>query len=282
MDPRISRSRQPGVSPATLDPQWLICHRWLASGVGPDSVGPIIIDESLWPEVGHFPWAYWTIVPDHTRIRAHELDAILAAWPRFGDAILGTNTGASGFSQDGQFLLTADAKNSRVRAVDALTPMVPLTLAVIALVSMLELARLLAEIRSTETELMWSRGASSAGLAGSTAIEAAIAAALGALIGTTGAAAVLAGTAGPEAIGAAGQALWIIPIAATAMATLIFAVQAFRASRLSARRDVPGEIGPRGPHCPRRRRRACRHRDRCSGPAIAVVRVAAHSVGTRR
>ena len=108
--------------------------------------------------------------------------------------------------------MTAAALTSRVRAVDALTPMVPLTLAVIALVSILELARLLGEIRGAETELLWSRGASPAELARSTAVEAGITAALGAILGTIAAAAVLAFGFGPESIGAAGAAVCAVPL----------------------------------------------------------------------
>ena len=218
----------------------------MASGTGTDSVGPIVVDESRWAQIGHFPWASWTIVPDPARIDAHELGTMITAWPRFGDALLQADTGSSGYSQDGQFLLTAAALTSRVRAVDALTPMVPLTLAVIALVSILELARLLGEIRSAETELLWSRGASPASWPvrppsrpGSPPLS-------GAILGTIAAVAVLAFGFGPEAIGAAGAAVWAVPLGATAVATLVFGIQAFRASRLSARRDVPERSGRGG------------------------------------
>ena len=225
-----------------VDPRWL-SDPLFATGVGTDTTGPIVVDEREWGQIGHDPQVYWTIVPDRTRIDAQELGTVLGAWPRFGVALLNADTGKYGFTQGGEFLVTAAALNSRVRAADALTPMILLTLALIAFVSVLELARLLSEVRVDETELLWSRGASAGGLARSTAIETVAASGLGAVLG--GGAAVLAVQLifGEDAIGAAASASWTVPLAAAGIPTLIFGIQTFGASQLSARRDSKGRSG---------------------------------------
>jgi hypothetical protein len=225
-----------------LDPVWA-GESVMIAGADDAIVGPIVVDGSAWPLIGESPDVRWTVVPDAASISAHELDAIDAAWSTLIDAMDQAGIGATPFAQDGGFSLTANELSARVHALDAVKPIALLIIAAIALVTLLELGRLLTEIREFELELLWSRGATAGELARTTAVESTIVSLLGAGLGAGTAAGILSVLGGVEAVTAAGSALWAFPLATVLVAVIALAAQTYRATRRGARRDNPERSG---------------------------------------
>ena len=205
--------------------------------------GPIVVNESAWRLIGATPRVRWTLVPDAASIAAPELEVISAGWPTLPDAMDDAGIGETSVFQEGGFIQTANELSTRVHALDAVKPIALLMIAAIAFVTLLELGRLLAEIREFELELLWSRGATARELARTTAMEALFVSMLGAALGTGLAIGILAVLGGPEAISTAGSVLWTAPIATVVVAMIAFAAQTYRAIRHGARRDAPGRSG---------------------------------------
>lgn len=225
-----------------LDPRWL-GETVLIAGVDGAIAGPLVVDEDAWGRLGESPRVRWTIVPDAATITAHDLDSIDAAWSDLSTALDDAGVGDAGLTQEGWFSLTSNELSARVHALDAVKPVALLMIAALALVTLLELGRLLSEIRGFEIELLWSRGATPGELARTTGIEAAIVSAFGGLVGAGVAIAVLAALDGVDGVVAAGAALWLVPLATAAVAVIAFGAQAYRATRRSARRDSPERSG---------------------------------------
>jgi hypothetical protein len=225
-----------------LDPRW-VGDSLPITGVEAANFGPLAVDDATWPLIGEAPEASWTVVPNATAITASDLEVIAAVWPTLSESMDAAGVGSTLFSQDGGFSITADALSARVHALDAVKPIALLMIAAIALVTLLELGRLLAEIREFELALLWSRGATAGELARTTAAETVIVSIVGAAFGAGLAAGVLTLLDGTDALAAIGSALWSIPLAVVAVAAITIAAQTFRATRRSAQHDAPERSG---------------------------------------
>jgi hypothetical protein len=245
-----------------LDPRW-IGDRLLTEGSSEldADFGPVIIDESLWPQLEVDPRARWTIVPDIARISAGDLAAIVDAWNGINVDWRGeVSSNLITLEKQGRFKRAALEIGSRVDALQAIQPVVLLLLAAIALVTLAELGRLLTTTRSTEIALLWSRGATALDIARTTALETALAGVVGAGLGTGAALGALALALTPEAVGTVGTAIWAVPLAVTIAAVLVIAGSAFRSARRQTVRD-PGEGAGRA--------------RRLAGPGLVVLATAA-------
>jgi hypothetical protein len=243
-----------------LDPRWL-GDPLLTEGRNGVDLGPVVIDESLWPELDTDPRARWTIVPDGSRFTASDLTTILDGWAHvhqeWRESLASSLTG---LEKQGRFKRTAQDLTTRVDALRAIEPVVLLLLGAIALVTLAELGRLLTTTRSTELALLWSRGASALDIGTTTAGEVLLAAGTGAILGTGAAVGVLVAATGPEAPAATGAALIAVPVAVTIAAVLIVAGSAFRSARRHTVRD-PGEAAGRA--------------RRLAGPGVVILAAAA-------
>ena len=225
-----------------MDPLWG-GEPLITTGTYGVTIGPIVIDEADWQLVGKTPQVRWMIVPNASLLSVADLHAIDTAWSGLDDALHDAGFGESDFLQEGGLTGTINELTARVHALDAVKPIALLMIASIALVALLELGRLLAEIRGFELELLWSRGATAAELARTTAAESALVSLLGAALGTGGAIGILYFLSGGKALTALGSALWAVPVATVVVAATAFAAQTFRAARRGGRRDAPGRSG---------------------------------------
>ena len=225
-----------------MDPRWG-SDPLMATGAHGAISGPVVIDETAWPAVGDVPQVRWMIVPDSETIAAHDLDAVTAAWSGLPDALRSAGAADSPVFQEGGFIATTDELSVRMHALDAVTPVALLMIAAIALVTLLELGRLLTEIRGFELELLWARGATAGELARATAVEAIAVSVLGAGLGTAAVVGILSALGGGDAASSIGAAVWAVPLAAVAVAGAAFGVQTYRATRRGVRRDAPERSG---------------------------------------
>jgi hypothetical protein len=222
-----------------LDPRWL-GDEIVTSGSDADGVGPIVVDESVWELIDVRPWGRWTLIPIADQLEVGDLATITRVWDDLSTVFKRvSNLDISTLNRDGRLARTAIEIESRVHALEAVQPVALLIIGSIAVIALLELARLLAAVRSTESELLWSRGASAGALMRSTALEAGMTALLGAALGTAAATGVVGVASGRgDALLSTGSALWMVP-AATILGTIgIFALVTFRAARRSLGRDT--------------------------------------------
>ena len=222
-----------------LYPFWL-GDELVTTGSDSDDTGPIIVDESLWTPMGITAWGRWTLIPVTDQIAVGDLETIARVWDELSRTIqLVSDLDTSTLNREGRLVRTAVEIESRVHALEAVQPIALIILGAIAVIAILELARLLAGVRSGETELLWSRGASAGAVMRSTALEAAVAAGLGGILGTAAAAGALAVAGGrPDAVLSAGVALWAVPVGAILGTVGVFALTSFRAARRPLGRDT--------------------------------------------
>jgi hypothetical protein len=243
-----------------LDPRWL-GDPLLTEGRSEVDVGPVVIDESIWPRLDTDPRARWTIVPDGAELTAGDLRTILTGWDHINqDWRSQLSSSLTGLEKQGRFKRTAQELGTRVDALHAIEPVVLLLLGAIALVTLAELGRLLTTTRSAELALLWSRGASALDIGRSTAGEVLLAAGTGAVLGAGAAVGALVALTGPEALAVALPAAGVVPAAVTLAAVLIVAGSAFRSARRQTVRD-PGEGAGRA--------------RRLTGPGVVVLATAA-------
>ena len=225
-----------------MDPLWG-GEPLITTGTYGVTIGPIVVGEADWEIIGKTPQVRWMIVPHAGSLSAAGLHAVDTAWSGLDDALHDAGFGASDFLQEGGFTGTMNELTARMHALDAVKPIALLMIASIALVALLELGRLLAEIRGFELELLWSRGATAGELARTTAAESALVSLLGVVLGTGVAVGILYVFSGSQALAALGAALWVVPLATVVVAATAFTAQTFRAARRGGRRDAPGRSG---------------------------------------
>jgi len=247
-----------------FDPRWLGDER-VVEGFEGVSYGPIVIAEDAWAAVDPSPRARWTMTPVVAQMRASDLAGIRGAWSGMRNYLRDAGVDTSSFDDRGRLVRTALIVQQRVDALRAVEPVALLIVSAIAIVTVIELARLLCALRAAELRLMWSRGATARGLAGSAAAETGIVAGTGALLGAAVAVPLLMLIGGPEAVTGTGAALWVLPLTATIAAAAITAGATLATTRAYSRHDRPDEAG--------RVRRA-------AGPGAIVLVTAAAALST--
>jgi hypothetical protein len=234
-----------------LDPRWFGDTMLGTGRDGRGAIGPVAISSEAWGDicialgdsgercVGHD--ADWVLVPA-SDVSVDDLPRIVAGWDGMREA-LETEFGDFG-RLDGGLADTAATLASRAEAVRAVTPVALLLLGAIGVVTLAELARLLGAIRTEETALLRSRGASRRRIVLTAAVEAALVSALGALIGATAGVvvvSVIAGTVDAAAIATAALVATAVGVATTGLAALV----AWLSARTALRRDTLHDTGRR-------------------------------------
>src|SRR5690606_1995683 len=130
-----------------LDPQWM-GDPLLLSGVG-DDIGPIVVDEPVWHEMGVTPAVRWTAIPDASQLTPEDLPVITAASDDRRSAVRNASDAELGSPRAQDRLgSTAAAVQEIVNAVRAVEPVERLSGAATALVALLEVARMLGSTRA--------------------------------------------------------------------------------------------------------------------------------------
>ncbi|MET0860212.1 MAG: hypothetical protein ABW091_04205, partial [Microbacterium sp.] len=199
-------------------PRWMGDALWITGG-NARAAGPIVVDDTVWGELGITPQVRWTITPATDQLAPSDLAAVDAAWETLPSAFRAAELGLP--SLTGRFLLSARESQGLVAALQTAAPLALIVLGVLAALAVWELAGLLTRARSAETALLWARGATARTLAAVTAGEAAGVAAAGALVGVAVAASLLfaqADALAPTLVAGAGAALVVATISAGAFA----------------------------------------------------------------
>ncbi|MBX9471583.1 ABC transporter permease [Microcella sp.] len=219
-------------------------------GVDGLAAGPLVVDEQLWRTLSTRPIAQWISVLDPAAATPAVLDELATGLPALGRTIDDDpRSRGSGVVVDGGLASTVAELQRAAAGVAAILPVALALVVLAALTTLLELQRLLSAVRSDETTLMRSRGASARRLTANAAVEALIialpSAIVGALVGAAlalgaqlGSLELVASAPGPLVVSTIGCAV-IITIATV----LLGAGVASRRSRLALRRDTLADSG---------------------------------------
>jgi len=221
-----------------LDPRW-VSETLMLNGVNGVIYGPITLSEDELPGVGAETRTRWAIAPVIAGLEAGDLDIIIARWRTIVDSMRADGGfDVNGAQLNGRFASSATTTQTTVDALSAVAPVTLLVIAAIAALTLVELGRLLAALRASETLLLWSRGDTVRALTGAAAAESAAVAVVGAAAGTGAGLAVLG-----EDPALLGSAVWLVPAAAAAAAVIAFAATTLLAARSVARREVSEDAG---------------------------------------
>lgn len=212
-----------------LDPAWF-GEELAATGSAGDVFGPLVIDEGAYGEVS--PFARWVIRPDPEAVRPQQLDDIAAGVATLPDVLGESDTVATGnVIFGGRLGALTESLAGSVNALGGVAPVPAILVGAIGLVTLVELARLLVNVRLIESSLLRSRGASAVRIAVSTALEALIVALPAAVV------------AGILAQLATGSGSWPIAAAIVAATVVIFGGIAFLDARRPPSRETAQDSG---------------------------------------
>ena len=207
------------------DPRWLSSSIALTGAADNGVPGWVVIDHSLWPDIQAGPEATrpdvvarWIVRPDATRVTASQLSTLQSASDTVPDLLVKREPGSNIQELGGlQSALLPIVQNVASASAAATAPLV--VAGVLGLVMLVELARMLEQLRKEENALLRARGAGRARFALGTAAEAALAAIPGAAVGAALATGLLSLRAAQDDIPAFG---WVGAgiVAAVAIATL--------------------------------------------------------------
>ena len=221
------------------DPTWLGSALPL-TGLGYGGVaGFVVIDPSLWAHSGTKPVARWTVLPVASRTTASQLAAIQASPDTAPLALLADPRNGTSVDQDGRIqpAMTAIVGNVQAASAVSIAPLVIVGL--LGLVTLIELARMLTQLREGETALLRARGATRQRLVFGAAVEAAIVSVPAAVVGAVVAAGVLPLVARAASVPVVG---WVGAALAAVAAVIVLAVSAGLSSQGEAQpRSQSGE-----------------------------------------
>ena len=213
----------------------------VSTGENLDGIGPLVVDESVWNEIDSSPFARWTVRADTGSVVPADL-ADLATAPGRLQAALAEQpaVGTTGIVFGGDLAATATALRASIDAVGGVAPVALLLIAAIAVVSLSELGRLLVGVRTGETALLRSRGASATWVARTTVAETAVVSVPAATLGSAIGIAVTLVSAGrlPDAALAVA-----VPAIVAAAAIALAAWAAGSSARRAFRRDTANDSG---------------------------------------
>ena len=248
------------------DARWMADEQW-TTGADGSTVGPIIIDPSLWSTLDAEPWVTWAIMPDVDRLQPTDLAAIDHAWD--GGIRCPQGRGSGHRRPIRPVPRRGGELGARLAALRTALPLALVILAAIAALTLWELAGLTTRTRATETALLWSRGATTASLAVRAGAEAGVVTAIGSAVGVAVAALLQWNAGGTDAAASVLASGWW-----AAAAVIAVSGPGLRDSRSAHRR--PGALcRPRGARAGVRRRGRCRaapHRCRTLHLAAPHVR----------
>lgn len=212
-----------------------------ASALAADTAaaGFLIVPPSVITAKGSSALVSWTVVPDAEAIVPAEMGDLAAAVDKIPDAVTADRTVApQGSLSAGRLSDTLRVVAQSVTAAQAVGPVPSLLVAAISLLMLIQLARLLAVERRSETALIRSRGASAGQLTTIALAEAALIAAPAAAAGAAVAAGIL--TVSDASVPLSG---WAMTAAVAAVAVLVITLPAAHQARLPADRQQIDDSG---------------------------------------
>ena len=221
-----------------LDPRWVSDSLFL-DGYSGVVLGPIVLAEGEIQNVGAITSTRWAIEPRVESLRAGDLDLFITGWNSMADALRSDGgLNVDSLHRGGRFASVATGIQANVNGLRAVAPVAFLMVAALAVLALVELARLLSVVRSSEYLLFWSRGDTVRALTAAAALEAAAVALVGASLGAAAAWLVVA-----QPIDSLGAIVWLAPASAVVVASVVFGARAFADSRAAARADNAEENG---------------------------------------
>ena len=201
------------------------------------ALGPLVVPEEALARLS--PYVGWTVTADARTIAPGDIGALTRAVERLPEAFDRadgvTVSGSLATGGLGDTLRTLDRSET---AASAVRPVPTIVIAAITLLMLVQLARVLALQRRSETALVRSRGASGAQLARLSLVEAAALSVPAAGVGAGAAAAVLL------ALGGSVQLVgWLTALAVALTATVVVAAPGLRAAREGADRQLVNDSG---------------------------------------
>ncbi|MDO8144300.1 FtsX-like permease family protein [Isoptericola sp. 178] len=159
---------------------------------------PLRIDRAERPDGDDTPFVEWTLVP----VVGEVLPADLAGFAAGGSTLHGALRAADavavrGLTVEGDLAQRAAAEQEAQAAARAVLTVPVALLALVALVALVQVARLLAQARERETEILVARGADGRQITAAAGLEALVVCLGAATLGTAAAAAALAATGSP-------------------------------------------------------------------------------------
>jgi hypothetical protein len=234
----------PGGAPVTITALWRVRNAadpaWLGDpiplrGLADDgTAGWVVIDPSLWPQAKTVPAARWIVRPDTLRATAGQLAALAASPDTVSNALSTDPRNGNAVDQDGLLQVAIRPIVQNVQSATAASTAPLVIVAVLGLIMLIELARLLEQLRAGENALLSARGATRARFVVVTVAEAAVAAVLGATLGSALAVGLLAAREASDDIPPLG---WIAVGASALVAVVALAAAAGRSTRDVAARS---------------------------------------------
>lgn len=154
------------------------------SGVDKDQVGPLVVAESDAASFGSTPFVQFTVQPDAQKVLPADMPRLAAVAGHLDTALRTPEVEVRGVTVEGDLAPTAEAASSNLATARALN-LVPVTLLLlVSLIALVQIARLQAQARAGEVELLIARGASRGQVLAWSILEAVVVAVLAAALGT--------------------------------------------------------------------------------------------------
>lgn len=156
----------------------------LEGGTVDGEVGPLVVPESGTTHFGDTPFVQFTVQPDAEKVLPADMPRLAAVAGALDNSLRTPDVEVRGVTVEGDLAPTAEAASRNLATARALN-LVPVTLLLlVSLIAIVQIARLQAEARSGEVELMVARGASRGQLLTWSIIESVAVAVLAAVLGT--------------------------------------------------------------------------------------------------
>lgn len=155
-----------------------------ATGSDDSTVGPLVVPSEATTSFGSTPFVQFTVQPDPERILPGDMPRLAAVAGTLGRTLQVPEVDVRGVTVEGDLAPTAEAAARNLATAKALN-LVPVTLLLlVSLIAILQIARLQAQARAGEVELLIARGASSGQVLRWSVTEAVAVAVLAAAAGT--------------------------------------------------------------------------------------------------
>ncbi|WP_109472450.1 FtsX-like permease family protein [Ornithinimicrobium cavernae] len=156
----------------------------IEAGSSDSETGPLVVPEAATTSFGDTPFVRFTVQPDAERVLPADMPRLAAVAGALDSSLRTPEVEVRGVTVEGDLAPTASAASRNLATARALN-LVPVTLLLlVSLIAIVQIARLQAEARAGEVELMVARGASRGQLLTWSVIESVAVAVLAAALGT--------------------------------------------------------------------------------------------------
>ena len=173
--------------PVDADAAFWFDNPLVVSGADKSQVGPLVVPETAAGSFGSTPFVQFTVQPDAERVLPADMPRLAAVAGHLDASLRTPEVEVRGVTVEGDLAPTAATASRNLATAQALN-LVPVTLLLlVSLIALVQIARLQAQARSGEVELLIARGAARRQVLGWSVIEAVAVAVLAAVLGTAAA-----------------------------------------------------------------------------------------------